>query len=65
MLSFYIRIIFVLMITFVLYGGVLPNMVSAPDTVSVLLGIALALLWPALAVSYMIKHFRKLKCVKF
>lgn len=65
MLTFYIRIVIVLLITLVLYGGVLPGMVSAADTILVLCGIAAALIWPALAGTYIVKHYRKLKCVKF
>lgn len=65
MLTFYLRIVVVFMITLVLYGGVLPSMVSEPDTVLVLCGIAAALIWPALAGKYLFKHYRKLKCVKF
>lgn len=65
MLTFYIRIVLIFMITLVLYGGVLPGMVSEADTVSVLCAIAGALIWPALAATYIVKHYRKLKCVKF
>lgn len=59
MLGFYFRIVIIVAIALILYGGVLPHMVSARDTLLVLLGIVLALVYPALAGKYIWKHYRK------
>ncbi len=65
-LRVYLQAVLAVIISFFLYGGLLPRMVSAPDTLLVLAGFALALIWPALLVWFFRKRVRKmLSCVKF
>ena len=55
-----------IVISLVLYVGLLPKMVSAQDSLAVLAGIFIALAWPAFLVLFFRKRVRKLlKCVKF
>lgn len=58
-LRFYLYCVALLVISGVLYGGVLPNMVSSKDTVMVLLGIAGGLVWPALVVTFVYRQIKK------
>lgn len=58
-LRFYLYCVALLIISGVLYGGVLPNMVSSKDTVMVLLGIAGGLVWPALVVTFVYRQIKK------
>ncbi len=65
-LRVYLQAVLAVIISLFLYGGLLPRMVSAPDTLLVLAGFALALIWPALLVWFFRKRVRKmLSCVKF
>ena len=45
-MKLYLYVMAVLIVTAILYGGILPNMVSAPDTVSVIIGGFCAITWP-------------------
>lgn len=58
-LRFYLYCVALLIISGVLYGGILPNMVSSKDTVMVLLGIAGGLVWPALVVTFVYRQIKK------
>lgn len=58
-MGFYLRVVVALIIAMVLYGGLLPHLVSAKDTILVLIGIASALIYPAFAGKYLLKHYRK------
>lgn len=58
-LRFYLYCVVLLIISGVLYGGILPNMVSSKDTVMVVLGIAGALVWPALVVTFVYRQIKK------
>ena len=58
-LRFYLYCVALLIISGVLYGGILPNMVSSKDTVMVLLGIAGCLVWPALVVTFVYRQIKK------
>lgn len=58
-LRFYLYCVVLLLLSGVLYGGLLPNMVSSKDTVMVLLGIAGALVWPALVVTFVYRQIKK------
>lgn len=58
-LRFYLYCVALLIISGVLYGGILPNMVSSKDTVMVVLGIAGALVWPALVVTFVYRQIKK------
>lgn len=58
-LRFYLYCVALLIISGVLYGGVLPNMVSSKNTVMVLLGIAGGLVWPALVVTFVYRQIKK------
>lgn len=58
-LRFYLYCVVLLIISGVLYGGLLPNMVSSNDTVMVVLGIAGALVWPALVVTFVYRQIKK------
>lgn len=58
-LRFYLYCVVLLILSGVLYGGILPNMVSSKDTVMVVLGIAGALMWPALVVTFVYRQIKK------
>ena len=58
-LRFYLYCVVLLILSGVLYGGLLPNMVSSKDTVMVVLGIAGALVWPALVVTFVYRQIKK------
>ena len=58
-LRFYLYCVVLLILSGVLYGGLLPNMVSSKDTVMVMLGIAGALVWPALVVTFVYRQIKK------
>lgn len=58
-LRFYLYCVVLLILSGVLYGGILPNLVSSKDTVLVLLGIAGALVWPALVVTFVYRQIKK------
>ena len=58
-LRFYLYCVVLLILSGVLYGGVLPNLVSSNDTLLVLLGIASALVWPALVVTFVYRQIKK------
>ena len=58
-LRFYLYCVVLLILSGVLYGGILPNMVSSKDTVMVILGIAGALVWPALVVTFVYRQIKK------
>lgn len=58
-LRFYLYCVALLIISGVLYGGLLPNMVSSKDTVMVVLGITGALVWPALVVTFVYRQIKK------
>ena len=58
-LRFYLYCVVFLILSGVLYGGILPNLVSSKDTLLVLLGIAGALVWPALVVTFVYRQIKK------
>jgi len=58
-MAFYIRVGIVLALAAILYGGVCPALVSAPDSIMVIAGITTAVLYPFLAGYYLVKHYRK------
>lgn len=58
-LRFYLYCVVLLILSGVLYGGILPNLVSSKDTLLVLLGIAGALVWPALVVTFVYRQIKK------
>lgn len=58
-LKLYLYGVVILLLSGVLYGGLLPSMVSAQDTVLVFIGIAGALVWPALVVTFVYRQFKK------
>lgn len=58
-LRFYLYCVVLLILSGVLYGGLLPNMVSSKDTVMVVLGITGALVWPALVVTFVYRQIKK------
>ena len=58
-LRFYLYCVVLLILSGVLYGGLLPNMVSSKDTLMVVLGIAGALVWPALVVTFVYRQIKK------
>lgn len=58
-LRFYLYCVVLLLLSGVLYGGLLPNMVSSKDTVMVVLGITGALVWPALVVTFVYRQIKK------
>ena len=58
-LRFYLYCVVLLLLSGVLYGGLLPNLVSSKDTVMVVLGIAGALVWPALVVTFVYRQIKK------
>lgn len=58
-LRFYLYCVVLLILSGVLYGGILPNLVSSNDTLLVLLGIAGALVWPALVATFVYRQIKK------
>ncbi len=58
-LKLYLYGVIILLLSGVLYGGLLPSMVSANDTILVFIGIAGALVWPALVVTFVYRQFKK------
>lgn len=58
-LRFYLYCVVLLILSGVLYGGILPNLVSSKDTLLVLLGITGALVWPALVVTFVYRQIKK------
>lgn len=55
----YIYVIILLVITALLYGGILPNMVSSQDTITAIIGAICAVTWPVLLGLFSFKLFRK------
>lgn len=65
-LRLYLMALVAIIISLVLYVGLLPKMISASDSIAVLGGIFIALVWPAFVIFFFRKRVRKLlKCVKF
>lgn len=58
-LKLYLYGVVILLLSGVLYGGLLPSLVSSKDTVMVLLGIAGGLVWPALVVTFVYRQIKK------
>lgn len=58
-LKLYLYGVVILLLSGVLYGGLLPSMVSAKDTVLVFIGVAGALVWPALVATFVYRQFKK------
>ncbi len=56
----YIYAVLCLIVSLVLYVWLLPNMISSNSTILVLLGVLLALIYPALAVVFFREKTRKL-----
>lgn len=56
----YIYVVLCLIVSLVLYVWLLPNMISSDSTILVLLGVLLALIYPAFAVVFFRKKSRKL-----
>lgn len=51
----YIYVVLCLIVSLVLYVWLLPNMISSDSTILVLLGVLLALIYPAFAVVFFVK----------
>lgn len=61
----YLYVVLALILTGILYVGILPSMVSSSFTLSVIVGIAAVVVWPALVVWFFTKRVRKfIQCVK-
>lgn len=58
-MKIYLYVMAVLIISAILYGGILPNMVSAPDTFAVIIGGFCAITWPVLVGWLTTKIIRK------
>jgi len=58
-LRLYVYGVIILVLSGILYGGILPSMVSAQDTLLVIGGITGALVWPALVVTFVYRQFKK------
>lgn len=58
-LKLYLYAVIILLVSGGLYGGLLPSMISAQDTVLVFIGIAGALVWPALVVTFVYRQLKK------
>lgn len=56
----YIYVVLCLIVSLVLYVWLLPNMISSDSTILVLLGVLLALIYPAFAVVFFREKTRKL-----
>lgn len=56
----YIYVVLCLIVSLVLYVWLLPNMISSNSTILVLLGVLLALIYPAFAVVFFREKTRKL-----
>ncbi len=56
----YIYVVLCLIVSLVLYVWLLPNMISSDSTILVLLGVLLALIYPALAGVFFREKTRKL-----
>lgn len=52
----YIYVVLCLIVSLVLYVWLLPNMISSDSTILVLLGVLLALIYPAFAVVFFAKN---------
>jgi len=64
-LRLYLYVVLALIITGILYVGILPSMVSSAVTLFVIVGIAAGFIWPALVVWFFTKRVRKfIQCVK-
>lgn len=62
----YIKGLVLLVLTLVLYVGILPKAISAQDSLLVVGGIFIALAWPAVVALFIRRQFRKYKqCAKF
>ena len=65
-LRLYLMALVAVILSLLLYVGLLPTMVSARDSLAVVGGIFIALAWPAFVIIFFYKRVRKLfKCVKF
>uniref|UniRef100_A0AB39ACK4 Membrane protein n=1 Tax=Erwinia phage Fifi051 TaxID=3238787 RepID=A0AB39ACK4_9CAUD len=65
-LKLYFLAMVLIIVTLVLWGFVLPQAVSSPDTLSVFLGFAGAIVWVGICVWLFYRQFRKFKkCVKY
>lgn len=61
----YLMVMACLVVSAVLYAGLLPNMVSSSDSIAVCVGLLIAINWPVFVVWFFYKRIRKLiKCVK-
>lgn len=56
----YIYVVLCLIVSLVMYVWLLPNMISSDSTILVLLGVLLALIYPAFAVVFFREKTRKL-----
>lgn len=56
----YIYVVLCLIVSLVLYVWLLPNMISSDSTILVLLGVLLALIYPAFAVVFFREKTRRL-----
>lgn len=56
----YIYVVLCLIVSLVLYVWLLPNMISSDSTILVLLGVLLALIYPAFAIVFFREKTRKL-----
>nr|DAP60979.1 MAG TPA: Protein of unknown function (DUF3149) [Caudoviricetes sp.] len=56
----YIYVVLCLIVSMVLYVWLLPNMISSDSTILVLLGVLLALIYPAFAVVFFRKKIQEI-----
>lgn len=56
----YIYVVLCLIVSLVLYVWLLPNMISSDSTILVLLGVLLALIYPAFAVVFFREKIREI-----
>lgn len=56
----YIYVVLCLIVSLVLYVWLLPNMISSDSTILVLLGVLLALIYPAFAVVFFRKKIQEI-----
>lgn len=64
-LRLYLMALVATIMSLVLYVVVLPKMISAADSIAVVVGIFIALAWPAFIFVFFRKRVRKvIKCVK-
>lgn len=59
-IGMYIRAVLALMISLIIFVGIIPQAISAKDSLIVIAGITGGMLWPACLAAYFLNYIRKI-----